>query len=78
MAKSADVLGTMPEKASILITTSKFSVEALEYVNNIDRRIVLIDGEHLANLMIDCNIGVSEVARYTIKKIDLDCCEDGQ
>jgi restriction system protein len=33
---------------------------------------VLIDGERLAQLMIDNNIGVSTTSIYTIKKIDLD------
>jgi restriction system protein len=33
---------------------------------------VLIGGEELAQLMIDHNIGVTEVTSYTLKKVDLD------
>lgn len=57
----------------IFITTSSFSNEAVEYVNKIDSpKIVLIDGEKLAELLIEHTVGVSEVASYSIKKIDLD------
>ncbi len=55
-----------------MITTSQFSQEAKDYVNKIEMKIVLIDGEQLAQFMIDHGIGVTEVASYTIKKADLD------
>jgi len=32
----------------------------------------LIDGSQLAQLMIDHDVGVSEVSSYRIKKIDMD------
>jgi restriction system protein len=41
-------------------------------VSRIDSKIVLIDGEMLAQLMIDYGIGVTPVASYEIKRIDLD------
>lgn len=57
----------------VLITTSKFSREAEEYARNTQQlRIILIDGQQLAELMIDHDIGVSLQETYTIKKIDLD------
>jgi restriction endonuclease Mrr len=43
-----------------------------EYVDRIEKKIVLIDGEQLAQYMIDYGIGVAEVATYTVKKADLD------
>jgi restriction system protein len=52
--------------------TSNFSKEAVDYVNNIDTKIILIDGERLAELMIEHNVGVSRIASYEIKKIDTD------
>jgi len=55
-----------------MITTSNFSKEALDYASRIDSKIVLIDGEQLAQLMIDHGLGVSPVAVYEIKKIDTD------
>jgi restriction system protein len=37
---------------------------------------VLIDGEQLAQLMIDHGIGVAEVASYSVKKVDSDYFEE--
>jgi restriction system protein len=34
--------------------------------------IVLIDGNLLANLMIDHNVGVSTMAAYELKRVDTD------
>lgn len=59
-------------RKGVLITTSTFSKEARDYVERIDSKIVLIDGEQLAQYMIDFGIGVNEVATYTIKRVDTD------
>jgi restriction system protein len=59
-------------KKGVLITTSKFSQDAKDYVKVIEKKIVLIDGERLAQLMIDYDIGVSEQARYIVKRLDTD------
>ena len=59
-------------KKGVFITTSYFSKDALEYVSKINTKIVLIDGEELARLMIDNNVGVSTLRTYDIKKIDSD------
>ena len=59
-------------RKGVLITTSQFSQDAKDYVSRIEKKIVLIDGEQLAQLMIDHGIGVAEVATYTVKKMDLD------
>ncbi|WAA13118.1 restriction endonuclease [Fervidibacillus halotolerans] len=59
-------------RKGVFITTSRFTKEARDYVKVIEKKIVLIDGERLAQLMIDHDIGVSEQARYIIKRIDTD------
>lgn len=59
-------------KKGIFITTSSFTKDAEEYISRIDTKIVLIDGDFLAHLMIDHNIGVTPGASYEIKKVDLD------
>ncbi|MBI5438800.1 MAG: restriction endonuclease [Nitrosomonadales bacterium] len=59
-------------KKGVFITTSDFTKEAVEYVRNIDNKVVLINGTLLANLMMDHNVGVSLAATYEIKKIDSD------
>jgi restriction system protein len=59
-------------RKGVLITTSRFSPDARDYASRIEKKIVLIDGEQLAQLMIDHDIGVAEVARYIVKRVDLD------
>lgn len=44
----------------------------MEYVKNIESKIVLIDGERFTELMIENAVGVSTIATYEIKKIDTD------
>ncbi|MDP1638289.1 MAG: restriction endonuclease [Candidatus Nitrotoga sp.] len=57
----------------VLITTSSFTKDGIEFTKRLQqKKIVLIDGEKLTQLMIDNNIGVSTSATYTIKKIDID------
>lgn len=59
-------------KKGLFIATSDFTSDALDYVSRVDTKIVLIDGETLAELMIDHNVGVSTIATYDLKKIDSD------
>ncbi len=56
----------------LAITTSSFSKNAWEYASNLGTNVILIDGNQLAQLMIDYNVGVSGVSCYEIKKIDSD------
>lgn len=70
--KFAGALQGQRARKGILITTSNFSKEAQDYASKIDSKIVLIDGEQLAQLMIDHSLGVSPMAAYEIKKIDSD------
>ena len=39
---------------------------------SIDSKIVLIDGNELVELMMENNLGVSVVASYHVRKIDID------
>jgi Restriction endonuclease/HsdM N-terminal domain len=48
----------------VFITTSYFSKDALEYVEAIPQKIVLIDGVKLASFMIDHNVGVAPAKSY--------------
>jgi restriction system protein len=63
-------------KKGVFITTSNFTQDAKNYVLGIDIKVVLIDGQELAQLMIDNNVGVSAVSVYEIKKIDSDYFTD--
>jgi restriction system protein len=59
-------------RKGVFITTSHFTQSARDYVSHLDTKIVLIDGDALAQLMIDYSIGVNTVATYALKLIDSD------
>lgn len=70
--KFAGALQGQRARKGVFITTSDFTREAREYVSMIDSKIILIDGEELAELMIDYNVGVANATIYEIKRIDSD------
>jgi restriction system protein len=65
-------------RKGVVITTSDFSKEAKDYVTRIEKKIVLINGVMLAELMLDNNVGVSEKERFVIKRIDTDYFDETQ
>jgi restriction system protein len=56
----------------VFITTARFSRDAESYVERLRQRVVLIDGEQLADLMIEHGVGVTTSRIYEIKRIDED------
>lgn len=59
-------------RKGVMITTSQFSKEAYDFVASIEKRIVLVDGEKLAEYMMDYGIGVTEIVSYSVRRIDSD------
>ena len=70
--KFVGALAGQGAKKGIFITTSSFTKDAIEYIPRNETKIVLIDGERLAQLMIDHNLGVAIQQTYELKKIDSD------
>lgn len=70
--KFAGALAEHRAKKGVFITTSAFTREARLSADKHDARIVLIDGEKLATLMIDHGLGVTLEATYEVKRIDSD------
>ena len=65
-------------KRSVFITTSTFSKDALDYAEALDSKVVLINGQQLAELMFEYGVGVSTVSSYVVKRIDSDFFEDDE
>ena len=61
----------------VFITTSAFTGEARDYVKSIGKTIILIAGPTLAKLMTEYGVGVSETAKYVVRRIDSDYFEAG-
>jgi restriction system protein len=74
--KFVGALAGQRAKKGVFITTSYFTKEAIDYALQMDTKVVLIDGEKLAQYMIDYNLGVSVQNIYEIKKIDSDYFEE--
>lgn len=70
--KFAGALQGQRANKGVFITTSSFTSQAEQYTNVIASKIILIDGEQLAKLMTEHNVGVSVVGQYEVKKIDSD------
>ncbi len=60
----------------VFVTTSAFSAPAVEYVRHIPQRVILIDGERLAALLIEHDVGVRVSRTIAVKRIDEDFFED--
>lgn len=54
----------------VLITTSTFTADAKDFTRSIGRRIVLIDGAMLTELMIDNEVGVIVESTYRLVRVD--------
>ena len=70
--KFVGALHGFQSKKGVFITTSNFSKDAIDYVAKIDNKIVLINGDRLAQLMLEYGVGVFTIEVYEFKKIDED------
>ena len=60
----------------IFITSGEFNKNAFEYARGVQHRVILIDGQRLAELLIEHNVGVSTVRTIQIKRVDSDYFEE--
>lgn len=69
-------LGEHRATKGVFITCGGFTSGARDAAAKAHFRIVLIDGEQLAEFMIDHGVGVAAHKTYTVKKLDSDYFED--
>ena len=60
----------------VFITTSKFTKEAVEFVERQRKNIKLIDGELLADLVVKYHVGINVVQTVEVYKVDSDYYEE--
>lgn len=72
-AGAIDAAGTTK---GVFVTTASFTKAAKAYVEKSPKRIILIDGEELARLMVEHNIGVRLKMQHKVKRIDEDYFEE--
>jgi restriction system protein len=73
--KFAGALQGQRASKGVFITTSSYTRDAVDYAAVINSKIILIDGEQLAGLMVDHNVGVSTIGMYELKRLDNDYFE---
>jgi restriction system protein len=56
----------------VFVTTSSFSPQAREFVRHLSQRVILIDGQQLAELMIEHGVGVRTSRTVEFKRVDED------
>lgn len=65
-------------KKGVILTTGRFSDDARTFVDRIEgKRVVLIDGKRLAELMIEHDVGVTTKTVYRLKEVSGDFFEEG-
>ena len=60
----------------VFVTTSSFSSHATEFVRHLPQRVILIDGDRLAELLIEHDVGVRLSRTIAMKRIDEDFFAD--
>lgn len=65
-------LASKKARKGIFITTSSFPQSVYDFVSQVEYKIILINGDLLAELMIEHNVGLSTANEYQVKKIDND------
>jgi restriction system protein len=68
----AGALQGQKARKGVFMTTSSFSREAREYAHAVQATIVLIDGQQMADLMLDHGVGVSVQETIKLFKVDED------
>lgn len=69
-------LASKNSKKGVFVTTSSFPKSVYDFVEKVEYKIILIDGERLADLMLEYNVGLSTINTYQVKKIDTDYFEE--
>ncbi|MET4697268.1 restriction system protein [Constrictibacter sp. MBR-5] len=56
----------------VFVTTSSFSPQAVDFVRHLSQRVILIEGQRLADLMIEHGVGVRLSRAIEFKRLDED------
>jgi restriction system protein len=66
-------------RKGVILTTSQFSRDAVDFVDRIEgKKVVLIDGPQLAELMIEHNVGVLSTKTYELKEVSNDFFDEDE
>ena len=71
--------GLHPSQERVIITTSTLTKDAVDFVERIEgKKVVLINGDQLADLMIDHGLGVTTTKTYEIREVSNDFFDESE
>ena len=66
-------------RKGVIMTTSTFTRDGFDFVDRIEgKKVVLIDGGRLADLMIEHNLGVTTTKTYELKEVSNDFFDESE
>jgi len=66
-------------RKGVIITTSIFTKDSLDFVHRIEgKKVVLIDGERLVDLMLEHDLGVTTTKTYQLKEVSNDFFDESE
>jgi restriction system protein len=66
-------------RKGVIMTTSTFTKDGLDFVDRIEgKKVVLIDGGRLAELIIEHNLGVTTTKTYTLREVSNDFFDESE
>jgi restriction system protein len=66
-------------RKGVIITTSNFTKDAIDFVDRIEgKKAVLINGDQLAELMIDHGLGVVTTKTFELKEVSNDFFDESE
>lgn len=77
--KIREFAGALDERGAakgVFITTSHFALPARQYAQRSPKRLILIDGEELAKLLVQYGVAMRTFRTLEIKRLDTDYLDD--
>ncbi|MDH7558897.1 MAG: restriction endonuclease [bacterium] len=71
----SEAFRTRSARGSLALQRARLVKDGVGSSDRIDMRTVLVDGNQLAELMIDHDVGVTRMASYETKRVDADYFE---
>lgn len=66
-------------KKGVILTTSTFTRDGMEFLQRIEgKTVVLVEGDRLAALMIEHDLGVTTTKTYALKEVSNDFFDEGE
>ena len=77
LSKFVGAMDLQGASKGVFVTRSSFTAQAMNFAEKSMKRIVLVDGDRFARLMIQYGVGVTTIRSYKLCRADADFFEEG-